>query len=252
MPLDDQWSALYRLFYKRDVRKDFFDNGTRPVKSLSDSDVALLQGIGAERLEHVVALHQRDIGANWYQPRVPATWLALQSLLDFDEEELVASLTNSPAFEDRIDDDSNGQALMAFIKEQISRSMELATTGPWLPDLLRYELYLAGKLNAKPAEVAHFEYAVGGIREALLEQALCPDGECPEEYHSLFVRNSNEIAEVALDRDQAEVVRGIIAGESVTRISQRLPQLKIDDVTSIHEECRNLLDSLSADFLDAS
>ena len=92
MSLQAQFTALYRLYYKRNERETFLRHGTPPVPGLSETELAQLRAIEPARLRRVVDLHAGDIGLAWYRPRVPATWLALQAVLAVPEQRVKVSL----------------------------------------------------------------------------------------------------------------------------------------------------------------
>ncbi|MCC6574079.1 MAG: PQQ-dependent sugar dehydrogenase [Planctomycetes bacterium] len=197
MPLREQWDALYRLFYKRDVRSAFASGQLPPGLNKHEADQ--FRAVDPARLNMVVQLHTPDI-AGWYR-HVPATWLALQAVLDANEYELVGLLTASDAFELRVNDDEGCRALAGFIAALPTRDTRDAG---WLGDLLHYELLIAGRWpDERSPRVEKFRFDVEGIRRALVEQRLCPTGETPGQHAILFHRGKSEIGEAALNPDQA-------------------------------------------------
>lgn len=209
MSLAAQFTALYRLYYKRDTREAFLRHGTPPAVGLSSTELALLRAVEPARLRRVVDLHAADIGVAWYRPRVGATWLALQAVLEVPEAELVCRLTQSPAFETRVNDDADAGALAAFIKEQ---GPALAAA-PWLGDLLRYEQLLGCPWpeNAPP-RLERFGYDVSAIREALLGDGLCPTDEPARETWLLLHRGKTGTSELAVRRADAPVIAELLRG----------------------------------------
>ena len=194
MSLEAQWRALYRLLYKRDAREAFLGGGEIAVAGLTESAAAQLRAVPAERLRRVVELHATDIGFNWYRPRVPGTWLALQGSLEVDEAELATRLAQSEAFETRVDDDADGRALAGFIEGEASAG-RLAET-PWIGDLLRYELLIAGIGLAEGEDrVEEFSYDVSAIRESLLQDSLCPTDEPETPVRLRFHRDAGGVEE---------------------------------------------------------
>lgn len=232
MSLETQWDALYRLFYKRDVRAAF-SRGTMP-DGLTRQEIEQFRSVPADRLNVVVGLHAPDIGG-WYRPRVPATWLALQATLECDERELVQRLTASDAFELRVNDDEGCLALNGFIHMLSSRHLKQS---PWLADLLRYELLTAGSWpDERSPRVETFRYDVEGIRRALLEQSLCPLGEKSREIAILFHRGASEIGEAALNTAQAKWLAAHVSG--------KVPQ----GDASLKKRCLGLLKAVGASLL---
>ncbi len=209
MSLSAQFSALYRLYYKRTEREAFLRGGPPPVQGLSDTELQQLRALEPARLRRVVDLHAGDIGGQWYQPRVPGTWLALQAALEIPQAELVHRLTESPGFENRHNDDSDARALEAFVRLQ---QRELAAT-PWIEDLLAYERLLGCPWDDGPnPRVVEFAFDVGAILESLLQHKLCPVDEPRRHTSLLLFRGPQGTNEIALRRHDAEAAKALLAG----------------------------------------
>jgi len=209
MSLQAQFSALYRLYYKRGEREAFFRAGKAPVPGLNPAELRQLKLLEPARLQRVVDLHAGDIGNQWYRPRVPATWIALQAALEIPEAELVHRLTESPGFEDRTNDDSDARALAAFIAGQ---SQQLRDT-PWLHDLLRYERLLAGLWDkGSNPRVVNFDFDVAGVRESLLQNNLCPTDEPARSTWLLLYRGKRGVNEMRVKRHDAQALEALLAG----------------------------------------
>lgn len=205
-------TAIYRLFYRQSVREAFFAMGKPPVDGLSESELASLRAIPRARLGRIVELHRGDIGRGWYQPRFPASWLALQAALGVAEDSVVAMLTESQAFELRVNDDADGRALAAFVGE-LEASDRLAEA-PWLPELLDYERLLNGAWGGLEScrwihgslALKEFTWDAAGIRDSLTNQDLFPTGEEPAESLALFCRDVEGVSEAQVDGDTADAV----------------------------------------------
>jgi hypothetical protein len=235
MPLEQMYTALYRLFYKRDAR-DAFVGAQRaaPTAGLTETELAQLKQLDGMRLKTVVQLHAGDIGRQWYQPRVPASWLSLQVALEIDEPELVARFAESDAFELRIDDDADGRALATWV-QQVGETGELEDA-PWLPDLLRYELLLGARWTGdQNPRVEVFAWDVQGIRESLLEHEVFPTDEPSRKYGALFFRNAEGVAEAPLNREEARVMQAVLDGADTSR-----------EKTGLIKRCHTLLAEIRA------
>lgn len=209
MTLAAQFSALYRLYYKRAERESFLRGGPAPVQGLSDAELHQLRALEPARLRRVVDLHAGDIAGQWYRPRVPATWLALQAALEIPQAELVHRLTESPVFEDRDNDDADARALAAFVR---SMPRELAAT-PWVSDLLAYERLLGCPWDDGPnPRVVDFGFDVPAIRQSLLQDGLCPLEEPRRKTSLLLFRGHEGVNEIALRRHDADAARALLAG----------------------------------------
>lgn len=226
LQLELQFRTLYRLYYKRNEREAFLRKGEPPVRGLAARELAQLKAVEPARLRRVVELHAGDIGAGWYRPRVPATWLALQAVLEVPEDELVHRLTESAGFESRVNDDSDAAALAAFVD---GLSNELRQT-PWMADLLRHERLVGCPWPSGPnPRLVRFDYDVGGIREALLVQGLCPTDERKHATHLLLFRGPAGVNELAVKPRDAEVLAALIEGR------------KPDAAPRVVERCRAML-----------
>lgn len=227
MSFEAQMTAIYRLFYKEPAREAFLGGGVPPVDGLTDSELAELRAVPAARLRRVVELHRGDIGRGWYQPRVPATWMALQGVLEVSEDELVGMLTGSDAFETRVNDDADGRALAGFV-EELAEAGRLVD-GDWLVDLLAYEQLVRGAWDgvarceamtdsggsAPRFALRRFEWDVRGIVAAVLESGLVPSGEERMEHWMLFGRDEEGVSELEVDEDSAPVMAALLHGERV-------------------------------------
>jgi hypothetical protein len=208
------YTALYRLFYKRGARDDFFQPGYPPIRNLTEEEIHQLKMADGYRLDILVQLHQRDMAHQWYAPRVPASWMALQIALECDESELIARFTESDEFELRIDDDADGRALSAWL-DNFSKGRNLGAR--WLCDLLRYELLLGARWRDEHnPRVEEFAWDVAGVRESLLEDNLFPTDERPRTNAALFHRGESGITEAPLNREQARVMRKLLTGQDVS------------------------------------
>lgn len=215
MSLEAQYRAIYKLVYKRGTRDAYQQGKFKRFEGTTEAEAEQLKVLGGLRLDVVVRLHAEDIGNNWYRPRFPATWTALQVALGADQSELTRRFTDSDAFEMRVDDDRDGRALAAFVN-QLSAD-DAFDNGVWLPELLRYERMINGIWpdDTNP-RVETFEWDVGGISESLLRKHLFPIDERPAPLDLLLYRDAAGVTEVALLPDQARVMRKLIAGESVS------------------------------------
>lgn len=212
MPLREQFSALYALYYKRGARDAYFQPGYKPVAGLNASDMKVLGSIDPLRFETIVKLHQRDIAGQWYRAKVPAAWLALGATLGLDDAELVEALTGSASFEQHVDDDRDCAALLGWIGE-LSKSRKLSDAR-WLPELVRYELTLAGRWqgDANP-RVESFAWDVESIATSLLRDHTLPAGERPKRYAALFHRDTKGVSEARLSTAEAAAMQAILQGK---------------------------------------
>lgn len=209
MSLQTQFSALYRLYYKRNEREAFLREGKPPVSGLSDAELAQLHAIEPARLRRVVDLHAGDIGLGWYRPRVPATWLALQAVLGVPEAELVQRVAESPGFETRINDDSDARALDVFVGEL---GPVLDAFG-WVRQLLRFERLLGCNWPDGPdTRLERFTFDVASIRESLLQDKLCPTEEPTRITWILLHRGKHGVNELSVRQSDAVILADLIAG----------------------------------------
>lgn len=210
MSLEAQYRAIYQLMYKRRTRDAFQQGKFRRFDGLDDAEAEQVRKVASLRQDVVVQLHANDIGTNWYMPRFPATWIALQVALDCDQAELTMRFTDSAAFETRLNDDSDGRALAGFVDELAARDEALKSAG-WMPELLRYERMVRGhwpdEVNPR---VEAFGWDVGGIADALLEKELFPVDEVASSLHLLLYRDDAGVSEIALSADQARVMRKVL------------------------------------------
>ena len=114
MSLEAQYRAVYALMYKRGSRDAFEQAKFERFAGTDDAEAEEIANVAGLRQNVVVQLHANDIGNNWYMPRFPATWTALQVALGVDQPELTMRFTDTDAFELRVNDDSDGRALAAF------------------------------------------------------------------------------------------------------------------------------------------
>ncbi|MCF6227829.1 MAG: hypothetical protein L3J82_04060 [Planctomycetes bacterium] len=225
MSLEGQWSAIYRLYYKADDRLPFIENGQLPDEDLTDDEAAQLKNIEAARLERIVELHENDLGFQWYRPRFPACWNALQATLSVTEAELVSKLTNSDAFELRTDDDKSGAALQGFIEQEI----ENLTDAPWIEDLLHYERLLLGQWpDGQNLLLEEFSFDVQGIYGALLDEDICPLDEPEDQFILMMFKTKDDIREGQVTAQQAEEVMQALQGGETTSEAKAL----IDQITA--------------------
>lgn len=212
MPLREQFSALYALYYKRNARDAYFQPGHKPVAGLTAADLKLLGSIDPLRFETIVKLHQRDIAGQWYRAKVPAAWLALGATLGLDDAELVEALTSSASFELHLDDDRDCAALLGWISE-LAKARKLPDAR-WLPELVRYELVLAGRWpgDANP-RVESFAWDVESIASSLLRDHTLPLGERPRRYVALFHRDAKGVSEARLSAVEAAAMQALLQGK---------------------------------------
>jgi len=240
MSLEAQYRAVYDLFYKHWVRDAFLQAKFERFKGLTDAEHEEVWKAAGARLDFVAMLHAADIGANWYMPRFPASWTALQVALECDSRHLAARFTDTDEFELRVNDDSDGRALAAWVDRLAStkprkppnkpKSAPPLVHAPWLPDLLRYERLIDGHFpDEQNPRVERFEWDVGGIREALLERELFPVDEEPAHCAALLFRGPGGVNEAPLTGKQARVVSELLQGQT--------PEAK----PGIVSECQQLL-----------
>ena len=230
MSLEAQYRAVYELMYKRSTRDAFEQGKFRAFPDTTESEAAEIQKVAGLRQNVVVQLHANDIGTNWYMPRFPASWTALQVALGVDQRELTMRFTDTDAFELRVNDDSDGRALAAFVESQ-----KFENAG-WLPELLRYERMIAGHWpDEKSPRVETFEWDVGGVYDALMEKQLFPVDEKPVPLNLLLHRDEAGVTEVALSKDQAQVMKKLIAREPLD-----------DESPKVIAKCRRVLNQLKS------
>lgn len=214
MSLEAQYRAIYQLVYKRGTRDAFQQAKFQRFEGTTDDESKQLKVLSSLRLDVVVRLHANDIGANWYAPRFPVTWLGLQVALDEEQAQLTGRLTQSDAFELRVDDDRDGRALTAFI-EELATDKKL-DNAPWLPDMMRYERLISGiwadDVNPR---VERFGWDVAGIGESLIEKRLFPVEEEPSVCEVLLFKDEAGVTEIALHDEQARVMRKMINKQNV-------------------------------------
>jgi hypothetical protein len=212
MPLREQFSALYALYYKRGARDAYFQPGLKPVAGLSAADMKVLGSIDPLRFETIVRLHQRDIAGQWYRAKVPASWLALGATLGMEDAELVEALTSSPSFELHVDDDRDCAALLGWISE-LAKARKLPDAR-WLPELVRYELVLAGRWQGEAnPRVESFAWDVESIATSLLRDHTLPVGERPKRYAAVFHRDAKGVTEARLSTAEAAAMQAILQGK---------------------------------------
>ncbi|MHC4841128.1 MAG: hypothetical protein ACYTDT_09265 [Planctomycetota bacterium] len=225
MSLEGMFSTIYRLYYKTDDRQKFVFDGSLPDEPLTDDEAKQIRNLEPARLNRIVELHQNDLGFQWYRPRFPATWNALQATLDITEAELVSSITNSDAFELRQDDDKSGSALQGFIEQEIER----LTDAPWLDDLLHYERLLTGQWpEDENLRLEEFSYDIPGIYDALLNEDICPLDEPEDQFILMMFKTDESIREGQINAQQAEEVMTALQGGEVTAEARSL----IDEITA--------------------
>jgi hypothetical protein len=223
MTLEAQYRAIYELTYKRSVRDAWDQAKFERFAGTDDAESAQLHAIDGWRHNIVVQLHAEDIGNNWYMPRFPATWKALQVALGVAQAELTMRLTDTAAFELRVNDDFDGRALAGYVKllEEFKpggkrRTGQPLRSAPWLPELLRYERMIAGHWpDAASPRVETFAWDVAGVREALLERELFPVDEQASPLHLLLHRDDSGVSELALSPDQARVLTRLLKREKI-------------------------------------
>ena len=211
MSLEAQYRALYQLMYKRGARDAFEQGKFERFDGTDDAEAAEITAVAGLRQNVVVQLHANDIGNNWYAPRFPATWMALQVALDCDQPELTKRLTDSDAFELRVNDDADARALSAFVELLASAPSQPLANAPWLPELLRFERMIAGHWpDDQNPRVERFGWDVAGVHDALLDKLLFPVDEEPATLHLLMHRDAAGVTEIALDVDQARVMKKLL------------------------------------------
>lgn len=244
MSLEAQYRAVYQLLYKRWIRDAWGQAKFERFDGLDDAENAQIHALDLARLEAVVRLHANDIGNNWYNPRFPASWIALQVALDCDQAELTRRLTNSDEFELRENDDADGRALAAFVQKLADSKPRKPPNqpkpqpplhrAPWLPELLRYERLIRGHWpDANNPRLETFEWDVGGLIDALLDKQLFPVDEKPAPLHMLLHRDHVGVTEIALSPDQARVM-----GKLLSRKSTK------DEPAKLVAKCRRVLNQL--------
>ena len=217
MSLEAQYRAVYQLMYKRRTRDAFEQGKFKRFDGTDDAEAAEISKVAGLRQNVVVQLHAGDIGANWYAPRFPGSWMALQVALDCDQAELAMRLTDTDAFELRVNDDFDGRALAAFVD-----GLNLPNA-PWLPELLRYERMIAGHWpDQTNPRVEKFAWDVGGVLDALLDKQLFPVDETPAPLHILLYRDQAGVSEVTLNAEQAGVMQKVLNHEDTSNDSPKL------------------------------
>ncbi|MCB9893154.1 MAG: hypothetical protein H6839_01745 [Planctomycetes bacterium] len=243
MSLEAQYRALYQLMYKRGTRDAFEQGKFERFEGTTDAESAEIGKVAGLRQNIVVQLHANDIGNNWYAPRFPATWMALQVALGVDQPELTMRLTDTDAFELRVNDDFDGRALAGYVQQLAEfkpprgHKTEPPLAGaPWLPELLRYERMIAGHWpdDASP-RVEKFDWDVGGVHDALLEKELFPVDEKPVPLHLLLHRDEAGVTEVALNAEQARTMKKLLGGEDTK-----------DEPPKVVAKCRRVLNQLKS------
>ncbi|MBZ0137279.1 MAG: hypothetical protein K8I27_13010 [Planctomycetes bacterium] len=228
MSLEAQYRAVYALMYKRGTRDAFEQGKFDRFEGTDDAEAEEIKQVAGLRQNIVVQLHADDIGNNWYMPRFPATWTALQVALGADQPELTMRFTDTDYFELRVNDDSDGRALAAFVD-----TLRLPNA-PWLAELLRYERMIAGHWpDGQSPRVETFEWDVAGVYDALVDKQLFPVDETPVPLSLLLHRDEAGVTEVALNRDQARVMKRLIARENLD-----------DAEPSVVAKCRRVLNQL--------
>lgn len=223
MSLELQFRALYRLYYKRDEREAFLRDGRPPVAGMDAATLAPLRALEPARLRRVVDLHARDIARQWYVPRVPAAWLALQALFEAPEDEVVHLVTGSGTFESRVNDDSDCRALAGFVDALGEKLREM----PWLPDLVRYERLLGCEWPGGPrTRIEHFSFDVTGIRESLVRDRICPTDERRRHTWLLLHRAHREVRELAISPNDSEVIAALVAGRRAKADERKLKRCR--------------------------
>jgi len=239
MSLEAQYRAVYELLYKRWIRDAWGQAKFERFTGLDDAENAQLKQVDLLRLDNVVRLHANDIGNNWYAPRFPASWTALQVALGCNQAELTQRLTNSEEFELRENDDADGRALAAFVRklaDEKPRSQPVLHRAPWLPELLRYERLIRGHWpDAANPRLETFEFDVGGLIDALLEKQLFPVDEKAVPLSMLLHRDNAGVTEIALGPDQARVMAKLLARKPTG-----------DEPPKLIAKCRRVLNRLKA------
>jgi hypothetical protein len=241
MTLEAQYRAIYELAYKRGTRDAFNQAKFERFAGTNDAEAAEIRRIDGARLDAVVQLHANDIGNNWYAPRFPASWKALQVAMGCNQAELTKRFTDTPAFELRINDDFDGRALAAYVQALADvkvaskrRTGHPLRTSPWLPELLRYERMIAGHWpDAQSPRVETFEWDVSGVYEALMDKELFPVDELPTPMHMLLHRDDAGVSELVLNADQARVLTKLLSRTSMK-----------DEDARLVAKCRRVLNQL--------
>lgn len=235
MSLEAQYRAIYQLMYKRRTRDAFQQGKFKRFDGLDDAEAEQVCEVASLRQDIVVQLHANDIGTNWYMPRFPATWIALQVALDCDQAELTMRFTDNDAFETRLNDDSDGRALAGFVNGLMASSKAL-DGAKWLPELLRYERMVRGHWpDETNPRVEAFGWDVGGIADALLEKELFPVDEVASPLHLLLYRDDAGVSEIALSADQARVMLRVLNNQPID-----------DEPPKIVAKCRRVLNQLKS------
>lgn len=230
MSLEAQYRAVYALMYKRGARDAFEQGKFERFEGTNDAEAAEIAKVAGLRQSAVVQLHANDIGHNWYMPRFPASWTGLQVALGVDQPELTMRFADTDAFELRVNDDSDGRALAAFVD-----GLEVPNA-PWLKELLRYERMIAGHWpDGESPRVETFEWDVAGVYDALIDKQLFPVDEKPAPLSLLLHKDEAGVTEVALNRDQARVMKKLIAHETLD-----------DEPPKVVAKCRRVLNQLKS------
>lgn len=244
MSLEAQYRAIYELFYKYWIFDAFSQGKFKRFKGLTDSEQAEIDKVADGRFNRVTQLHAADIGTNWYVPRFPASWMALQVALGLEQGDLVRRFTETDEFELRVNDDSDGRALAAFVQKLADTNPRKPPNkpkpepplknAPWLPELLRYERMVAGHWqdDVNP-RVEKFDWDVGGIADALLEKQLFPVDEQAAPLHMLLYRDEAGVSEVTLNAKQAAVMQKVLNQEDTS-----------GDPPKLVAKCRRVLNQL--------
>lgn len=231
MSLEAQYRAVYALMYKRGARDAFEQGKFERFEGTDDTEAEEIKHVAGLRQNVVVQLHANDIGNNWYMPRFPASWTALQVALGVDQAELTMRFADTDAFELRLNDDVDGRALAAFLE---TRNFDNAA---WLPELLRYERMIAGHWpDDHSPRVETFEWDVAGVYDALMEKQLFPVDEKPVPLNLLLHKDKAGVTELALSRDQARVMDKLLARERLD-----------DEPPKVVAKCRRVLNQLKSD-----
>jgi len=239
MSFDAQMTAIYRLFYKQHARDAFFANRTPPVEDLTADEMAALVAIPKQRLSRIVELHRGDIARGWYESRYPATWLALQHVLSSDADAVVAQLTESDAFERRVNDDADGRALAAFVDELMLN--DRLSEAMWIPELLMYEQILAGHWDAikkwswRSGSVAAlgFSWDVQRIRSSLVDDSTFPIQEEAYDLCLLFSRDDEGVSEAEISRPMLSLMGGIVGHENCRDVSNQADEDMVAEATDL-------------------
>ncbi|MEE9311084.1 MAG: hypothetical protein V3V10_01605, partial [Planctomycetota bacterium] len=210
-------------YYKASDRLPFIENGQLPNEDLTDDEAAQLKNIEAARLKRIVELHENDLGFQWYRPRFPACWNALQATLNVTEAQLVSKLTNSDAFELRRDDDKSGAALQGFIEQEIDNLAD----APWIEDLLHYERLLIGQWpDEQNLLLEEFSFDVQSIYGALTNEDICPLDEPEDQFILMMFKTDDDIREGQITAQQAkEVMQALQGGETSSEAKALIDQI---------------------------